>query len=269
MQLILNLIPIILYCICGALLLVKLTRPAAIEAVNKNWILGIAILSVIIHGTVLYQNLFSPTGLDIRFYHVLSLVAWLVSVLLIISVMSMQVECLGIIVFPFAALMLALNLLPSEAHILAYHMKSGILVHILFSIMAYSLLSIAAVQALLLYIQDNHLHNKHPGGFVRTLPPLETMEILLFRIIGIGFITLSIALLSGIIYLENMFAQHIVHKTILSLIAWLLFAVLLWGRWQFGWRGRTAIRWTYSGFILLMLAYFGSKFVIELILNRT
>jgi ABC-type uncharacterized transport system permease subunit len=69
-------------------------------------------------------------------------------------------------------------------------------------------------------------------------------------------------------YLENMFAQHLAHKTILSLIAWLLFAMLLWGRWQFGWRGRTAIRWTYSGFIVLMLAYFGSKFVIELVLHR-
>ena len=268
MQAIMNLLSIILYTVCGALLLIKLTRPAVLESVNKHWVLGMATLAILIHGLVLYYGLFSPTGLDIRFYHVLSLVAWLVAVLLIISMLSMRVECLGIIVFPFAALVLILNYLPSESHILAYNMKSGLLVHIMFSILAYSLLSIAAVQALLLYIQDTHLHNKHPGGFVRTLPPLETMEILLFRIIALGFITLSIALLSGMVYLEDMFAQHIAHKTILSLVAWLLFATLLWGRWQFGWRGRIAIRWTYSGFIVLMLAYFGSKFVIELVLNR-
>ncbi|MDH5445252.1 MAG: cytochrome c biogenesis protein CcsA [Gammaproteobacteria bacterium] len=265
---IINLLSIILYFTCGAILLSKMARLDHLPAINKRHVFAIASISVLIHGVILYQQLFSPVGFDIRFFHVLSLVAWLVALLLIISMLNMQIECLGIIVFPFAAFMLLLGYLPSEAHLLTYEMKSGILVHILFSILAYSLLSIAAVQALLLYIQDSHLHNRHPGGFVRALPALETMETLLFRIILLGFVTLSIALLSGIFYLEDMFAQHIAHKTILSLVAWLLFAVLLWGRWQYGWRGRIAIRWTYSGFIVLMLAYFGSKFVIELVLNR-
>lgn len=264
----LNLISIILYLSCGGLLFIKLTRPKLLQVISRHHILMLAALALLVHGIALYQNLFTATGLDICFYNVLSLVAWLVALLLSLTAITMRIECLGIIVFPFAAFILLLNFLPAESHLLTYHMKSGMLVHILFSILAYSLLSIAAVQALLLYIQDYHLHNKHPGGFVRALPPLETMEILLFRIIGLGFIVLSIALISGIFYMEDIFAQHIVHKTILSLIAWLLFAVLLWGRWQFGWRGRIAIRWTYSGFILLMLAYFGSKFVIELVLNR-
>lgn len=264
----LNLISIILYLCCGGLLLIKLTRPKLLQGIARQHILILAAIALLIHGMVLYQNLFTATGLDIHFYNVLSLVAWLVALLLSLTAITMRIECLGIIVFPFAAFILLLNFLPAESHLLAYNIKSGMLVHILFSILAYSLLSIAAVQALLLYIQDSALHNKHPGGFVRALPPLETMEILLFRIIGLGFIVLSIALISGIFYLQDMFAQHIVHKTILSVIAWLLFAVLLWGRWQFGWRGRIAIRWTYSGFILLMLAYFGSKFVIELVLNR-
>ena len=135
------------------------------------------------------------------------------------------------------------------------------------SILAYSLLSIAAVQAVLLYIQDTHLHNKHPGGFIRALPPLETMETLLFQMIGLGFIVLSISLLSGVPYIENILDQRLVHKTVLSVTAWVVFGILLFGRWRFGWRGRTAIRWTISGFILLMLAYFGSKFVIQLILQ--
>lgn len=268
MQALLNLIPAILYLCCGSLLFVKLTQAGKLAFVSKRHILILAAIAILFHGFMLYQNLFTHTGLDIHFYNVLSLVAWLVALLLTLTAITMRIECLGIIVFPFAAMMLLLNFLPAESHLLGYHIKSGMLIHILFSILAYSLLSIAAVQALLLYIQDTHLHNKHPGGFVRALPPLETMEILLFRIIGLGFIVLSVALLSGMFYLENIFAQHIVHKTILSLVAWLLFAVLLWGRWQFGWRGRVAIRWTYSGFILLMLAYFGSKFVIELVLNR-
>ena len=93
------------------------------------------------------------------------------------------------------------------------------------------------------------------------------METLLFQMIGLGFIVVSVALLSGVFYIENIFDQRLVHKTVLSVTAWIIFGVLLFGRWRFGWRGRTAIRWTISGFVLLMLAYFGSKFVIQLVLQ--
>ncbi len=145
---------------------------------------------------------------------------------------------------------------------------TGLRVHILISIFSYSLLAIAALQAVLLAIQNKHLRNRHPGGFIRALPPLETMEQLLFRMIGLGYILLSLSLLTGAAYIEDIFAQHLVHKTVLSLAAWLVFAILLWGRWRHGWRGRIAIRWTLVGFVVLMLAYFGSKLVLELILHR-
>jgi ABC-type uncharacterized transport system permease subunit len=94
------------------------------------------------------------------------------------------------------------------------------------------------------------------------------MESLLFQMIATGYALLTLALVTGILFLEDIFAQHLVHKTVLSIIAWLVFGILLWGRWRFGWRGRVAIRWTIGGFIFLMLAYFGSKFVLELVLNR-
>ena len=92
------------------------------------------------------------------------------------------------------------------------------------------------------------------------------MENLLFDTIVTGFICLSLSLVSGMMFLENMFAQQLAHKTVLSILAWIVFAILLLGRWQLGWRGRTAIRWTLGGFISLMLAYFGSKFVLEVLL---
>ena len=174
----------------------------------------------------------------------------------------------GIIVFPFGALSLALRELNPEAHYLTNTLSAGLEFHILISILAYSMLSIAVVQAILLYIQDHQLRHKHPGGLIHALPPLETMENLLFSMIGLGFVTLTLSLLSGLFYLDDIFAKEHVHKTVLSFGAWLFFGILLWGRFQFGWRGRTAIRWTIIGFILLMLAYFGSKFVHELILQR-
>ena len=94
------------------------------------------------------------------------------------------------------------------------------------------------------------------------------MERLLFRMIAVGFVLLSVSLLSGLFFLEDLFAQHLIHKTVLSIAAWGVFGVLLWGRWKLGWRGRLAIRWTLAGFATLMLAYFGSKFVLELVLQR-
>jgi ABC-type uncharacterized transport system permease subunit len=92
------------------------------------------------------------------------------------------------------------------------------------------------------------------------------MEVLLFQFIGFGFLCLSASLLTGFLYLEDIFAQHLVHKTVLSIIGWVLLAILLFGRFRFGWRGKTAIRWTLSAFAFLMLAYFGSKLVLEFIL---
>ena len=139
--------------------------------------------------------------------------------------------------------------------------------HILTSIIAYSILALAALQAILLSIQNKFLHAHQPGGFIRMLPPLREMEVLLFEVILVGFVALTISLGSGMIFLDNMFDQHVAHKTVLSILAWFVFLSLLIGHWKLGWRGRTAIRWTLSGFISLMLAYFGSKFVLEFLLS--
>lgn len=265
----LGVISIVLYLLAAGLLLQRLRRgDSSAGAADRRLALVPAVLAMLLHGVLVYQGLFTPQGLNVAFFEILSLVGWLVSLLLLLTILRQPVESIGIIVFPLAALAEALYLLfPDQQH-LPQHFSAGLEFHILASILAYSLLSIAAVQAVLLYIQDSHLHNKHPGGFVRALPPLETMETLLFRMIALGFVLLSISLLSGGFYLEDIFGQHLVHKTLLSIIAWLLFAILLFGRWRFGWRGRTAIRWTISGFVFLMLAYFGSKFVIELLLQR-
>jgi ABC-type uncharacterized transport system permease subunit len=178
------------------------------------------------------------------------------------------VENLGIPVLPIAAATLALGFWNPGDHEDITSTNWQLDLHILFSVLAYSLFALAAVQALLLNVQDRHLRNRRPGGFIRALPPLEVMERLLFQMITTGFALLSAALLTGMVFLEDIFAQHLVHKTVLSIISWIIFGVLLWGRWKFGWRGRTAIRWTLSGFAFLILAYFGSKFVLELILNR-
>jgi ABC-type uncharacterized transport system permease subunit len=122
----------------------------------------------------------------------------------------------------------------------------------------------------MLSIQERQLRHKQPGGFMRTLPPMQTMEQLMFQLITLGFALLTLTVISGIFFSEAVFGKPLMftHHIVLSIFAWLAFAILLVGRWRFGWRGRNAIRWTVSGFTLLALAYFGSKFVLEILLGR-
>jgi ABC-type uncharacterized transport system permease subunit len=184
-----------------------------------------------------------------------------------LSSLSKPVENLGIVLLPLAMLAIVFEIRFNAAHFLPAHVGWALRIHVLISLLAYSLLSMASVQAILLAIQDHHLRHRHPGGFIRALPPLQTMEALLFEMIGAGFVLLTLALISGFAFLQDMFAQHLVHKTLLSILAWLVFGSLLWGRFRFGWRGQKALIWTLVGFVVLMLAYFGSKFVIELVLK--
>jgi ABC-type uncharacterized transport system permease subunit len=258
-----------LYVASAALLARRLFRTTPdVTARFKRVALFGGLLALSLHAVALFAALHTPTGLNVGFFNMLSLTTWLIAAVVVVSAFRHPLENLGIVLLPLAAVGLALQeLFPSPASQIT-HTDPGLDIHILLSIASYSVLAIAAVQSLLLALQDHQLRNRKPGGFIRALPPLETMERLLFRMIGIGYLLLSLALISGAHYFEDIFAQHMVHKTILSIAAWVVFAILLWGRWRFGWRGRIAIRWTLSGFAILMLAYFGSKLVKELILHH-
>ena len=122
--------------------------------------------------------------------------------------------------------------------------------------------------ALIIAYQHYFLHNRRSNRIIRTLPALQDMDALLFRSIVSGLILLSMTLLSGMFYMDGLFGSQIAHKTILSILAWLIFSVLVLGRWKYGWRGLTAARWTLSGYALLMLAFFGTKFIREYLLTQ-
>jgi ABC-type uncharacterized transport system permease subunit len=139
--------------------------------------------------------------------------------------------------------------------------------HILISITAYSLLGIGALMAVAIALQDARLRNRKPSGWLLMLPSLEEMEQILFSILSMGFVLLTLSLFSGLIFVDNLLAQHLAHKTVLSVMAWLVFATLLVGRWRRGWRGKKAVYMALVGFVFLALAYFGSKLVLETILS--
>lgn len=207
-------------------------------------------------------------GFNFSFVSTASLISLIVALLLLIAMVNKPVEKLGIVIFPIAAVMLMLELLfPAKQHSLQTH-NWEMSTHILTSIIAFSLLNIAALQAILLAIQDQQLKSHPPKPFILSLPALQTMESLLFQMLSAGLLFLTISLTTGFLFIEDLFAQHLVHKTVLSILAWIIFTGLLVGRSLYGWRGRTATKLTLAGFILLILAYFGSKFVLELLLHK-
>lgn len=220
----------------------------------------------VLQGYSVYQLLHQPGGIDLSFFPVGSLIAWGVAGMVLASSLRQRLDNLFIGVFPLAAITALLAaFIHSGAAPKPY--SGGLIAHILLSLLAYSLFTIATVQAVLLSRQEAALKQHHTRGLVASLPPLQMMERLLFESLWAGFLLLSAALVTGFLFVDNLFAQHLVHKTLLSLFAWLVYAGLLAGRHFLGWRSRTAVRWTLGGFVLLMLAFFGSKLVLELLLK--
>ena len=262
-------IAITFYLGCSVLLLMRLRRSGKVAAMSKPMVLAPGFLGLGVHLYGLSMSMMSSGGINIGFFTALSLVSAFIVMFTLVSALRHPIEILGIAVMPIAALMMAADYSTTSVHLLPPGSSGGLLFHVVTSVIAYSILGLAALHAIVLSVQNSLLHKHQPGGLVRLLPPLTTMESLLFDAIIIGFVCLSLSLVSGMVFLEDMFAQHLAHKTVLSILAWLVFAILLIGRWRLGWRGRTAIRWTLGGYISLMLAYFGSKFVLELILTST
>jgi len=244
------------------LVLPLMNRPAPPRAVA----LGLAAIAVALHFMIvlgLHQG-----GVNLHFFAALSLVGLVVGGVTLLVNLVRAVAGLGVVVFPLAALLLAIDvwLAPSTAPL---PIEWQIKLHVAFALLGYSILSIAALLAILLALQERALR-KHrlDSSLIRALPPLTLTETLMFRLIGAGFVLLTLTLLSGVLFVDNLFAQHLVHKTVLSIAAWVVFGTLLFGRWRWGWRGRRAVRLTLIGMAVLLLAFFGSKFVLELVLKR-
>ncbi|MDH5518400.1 MAG: cytochrome c biogenesis protein CcsA [Gammaproteobacteria bacterium] len=258
------LLTIIVYLIATVLIARRLKRSAHQQ--SKTAILVLSTLAILLHFYSLGNDIITADGFNLSLFNTLSASMLIISMLTTAVFLFRPVELLVMLILPVSASSLLLTWMFPYNHLLPLASPAGLRIHVLISIVAYSLMALASLHAVFLSIQNRHLHNHKTGGIIHLLPPLKEMEKLLFEIILVGFILLSAALSSGFIFLENLFQQHLVHKTLLSILAWLLYAVLLLGHWLLGWRGRTAVRWTIGGFACLMLAYIGSKFVLEFII---
>lgn len=261
-----NALAFLLYLCCSVILIRGFVKHDPQHSASVLPVGLLTILALIFHGSHLFFTMQAAGGWQLNLLTTASIATWLMAFLAMLGGLRWPIAHPGIVVYPIVALSLMFQVEApgGSGEKLA---DPALEWHILLSLAAYSLFTLAALQAVLLAIQEKHLRHHHLGRLMRRLPPLQTMESALFQLILCGFVLLTLGLITGFVFVEDLLAQHLAHKTIFSLIAWSVFASLLWGRYRFGWRSQTAVRWTLVGFFFLLLAYVGSKIVLEYILK--
>jgi len=226
--------------------------------------------ALLIHAAGLYDALFAEVGMRFSFSFALSLMMWLAVLIYWLESFMARMEGMQPMVLPLAALCTALPVFFPNVHLVANASATGFKLHFLAAMLAYSLLTLSALHAIFMGFTENALHKRSVKRSLGSLPPLLTMEKLLFRMLLIGFILLTLTVGSGVFFSEELFGKPLTvdHKTLFAYASWGIFATLLIGRHAWGWRGKRALRWTLAGFALLILAYVGSRFVAEVILGR-
>ncbi|HUF82430.1 MAG TPA: cytochrome c biogenesis protein CcsA [Burkholderiales bacterium] len=223
-----------------------------------------------LHTVMLARAIFAPDGLHLGIGNAISAILWLTVLIYWLGNFHYRLDGLQSLVLPVAAVAVLLPVVFPSHTPLPNTDFMVFKVHLLIAMLAYSLFTIASLHVLLMALLERRLHDGSLPRALRGMPPLLAMETLLFRIIWAGFILLTLTLLSGVVYSEELFgrAARFNHKTVFGVLSWIVFAALLGGRHVYGWRGRIAVRWTLTGFLMLVLAYIGSKFVLEVILGR-
>jgi ABC-type uncharacterized transport system permease subunit len=257
------LIAIVLYLVATGFLVGQLRQE---QGHSLRWLFP-ALPAVVLHFLAHAMTWRTAGGADLHFFAALSLVGLGMATMTSLYGTTGRLAALGVVVFPIAAA--SLFGYASYGHVGAEALDWRLQLHAWCALLAYATLAIAALLAITLWLQERALRRREFHGWLRALPPLVELESLLFRTITVGFILLTATLLTGVLFVENLLAQHLVHKTVLSVLSWLAFGALLLGRWRRGWRGATAVRLTLTAMALLVLAFFGSKFVLELLLGRS
>ncbi len=252
--------------------LYMLATGCQIQKMRGKWEPGLAVkvaglLAVLCQGYTNYLDFMGTVGVDLGIYPMLSLMTLSIVAMLLLSSLRRPVDNLFVVLFPLATLTVLAEISFQGHYTPREDIATGILSHIILSVVAYSLLTIAATQAILLSFGDRHLR-RHDLAIIRNMPPLETMEQLMFEFLWFGLVFLTMSIGSGFLFLEDISRAGLIHHTVITLVAWAVLAVLMWGRYQLGWRGTIASRWVLSGFVMLLLGYFGSKLVLEIILGR-
>ena len=241
--------------------------PARSDMRLENVVVPVAL---VLHGMLLYRRVVVPDGLDLGVANAISMLVWLTVLIYWLAGLAFQglTAILGLM-SPIALLAVLLQAVPMR-HIVTYGGDPLFTLHFAIAMLAYSLFIVATVHAVVMLAEEKWLHRGVLPPFLKSLPPLLEMEALLFRILLAAFVLLTLTVVSGVFFSEQLFGRPLTfsQKTVFAIVSWFIFGGLLAGHYFRGWRGRKAVHWTLAGFTALLLAYVGSKVVLELILKR-
>jgi ABC-type uncharacterized transport system permease subunit len=259
-------ISLLFYLLATVTLLVRLFHAYGI---NFKKVLWLAAIAVICHMMFTVMVIFAPVGQDFSLINVVSLVCLIISASVTIAATRLPSPFLLSVVYGFSAFVqLTTIFFPKHVMVQSFFSNLPLTGHITLSLLAYCVLIIATLYAIQFQYINNKLKNKDLSIVSTNFPPLMQVEKQQFQLLTFGTILLSAALVTGFIYLDNMLDKSVAHKTVLSIIAWAIYVTLLLGHKFRGWRGKSAVFATISAGTILTLAYFGSRFVREIILGR-
>ena len=232
--------------------------------------LGLLLAGLVIHGTTVLLPVLNMPQLHFGASESLSLTAWLSLIIYVVGRQYWKLDGLEPPLFAFIASFVLLSMLLPTGHAITYVQNNLSRSHFLLAMLAQGLIVNAAAIAILMRFSDRNLHNNSGKILARTLPPLLTLEKLLFSCVTAGFSLLSAALITGIVFSEQINGALFTfsHKTIFALASWAIFGALLIGRVRYGWRGRFAANWALAGFGLLFLGYIGTRIALEVFLHK-
>lgn len=237
------------------------------KSLNKWLVLGVLAIGLLAHAIMLYPKIVTQYGLNFNVFNVISLTSLFMLAFYWLFSLYRPVLVLGVLATPLAlgGAVVGFGNAPYQPLSSVSPLLQG---HILLSLASYCVLFMAAVQAVMLRLQMRELKSQSIHRiWVQKLPALQSMESLLFDMITMGFVLLSLALGLGFVDTQDLLGQHLAHKTVFSVLSWLIFGALLFGHWRYGWRGLRAANLTVYGVILLGIAFIGTKFVLEIILK--
>lgn len=237
------------------------------QPLNPQLLRLLLLIAIITHGAQLYRIMLTPKGVDWGLLTSMSFSMLLMSMLLLILSVRRLPQALCLLISPGAVASILLTTFLDGQYVVKNHLGVALEAHIFLSFIAYALLALAFIQAMVFALQHYFLRHKLAMQLPRWLLPLQSMETLLFDWIRLGWVFLTASIVTGLIFVDNFMAQHLVHKTFFSICAWLIFSALWLGRWRFGWQGVIAVKGTSIGFLLLAIGFLGSKFVLEVLLQ--
>jgi ABC-type uncharacterized transport system permease subunit len=252
----LNLMTMLLYLAAAS---TQWLAPARFGLPSRGAMLVFAVLAVLGHAYLLHYAIDTQWGQNLSVFNLASLAAWLIAILFIFLVAAKPLEKLGLILFPLAASSVFLAFCWPGDHMVATAKNLPQLLHILLAVVTFSVLAFAGIQSILLMLLDRQLHRKISLNWLNRLPPLETMESLLFQMISTGFILLTLLLISSIYFYSATIGPGFYSKTLVACLSWLVFAMLILGHYLLGWRGKKAVFCTALGVFIVLLLYFGAQ----------